>query len=169
MEDKICFDIVGELHRLLSSRGHHLSAAESCTGGMLASTIVDFPGASDILCQSLVTYSNEAKQRLLGVNEATLANWGAVSEQTAAEMALGAARSASCELAMSTTGIAGPGGGTPDKPVGLVYIGCYCYGNVEVRRYIFDGNRSSIRRQAVEEALKLCLGCLKEYEREHGN
>ena len=83
--------IVKRLHSVLSRKGHHLTAAESCTGGMLASAIVDFPGASDILCQSLVTYSNEAKQRILGVNEATLANWGAVSEQTAAEMALGAA------------------------------------------------------------------------------
>ncbi len=161
--------IVKRLHSVLSRKGHHLTAAESCTGGMLASAIVDFPGASDILCQSLVTYSNEAKQRILGVNEATLANWGAVSEQTAAEMALGAARSAGCEVSMSTTGIAGPGGGTADKPVGLVYIGCYCYGNVAVRRFLFDGDRGSIRRQAVEEALKLCLSCLEEYEREHGN
>lgn len=161
--------IVGELHRILSAKGHHLTAAESCTGGMLASAIVDYPGASDILCQSLVTYSNEAKQRLLGVNAATLTNWGAVSEQTAAEMALGAARSADCEVSMSTTGIAGPGGGTDDKPVGLVYIGCYCYGKVEVRRHVFAGDRGSIRTQAVSEALKLCLDCLKEYEREHRN
>lgn len=155
------FPLVEELYRLLKNEGLHITTAESCTGGRLSAAIVDFPGASDILNQALVTYSNEAKTRLLGVCRSTLERYGAVSEQTAAEMALGAARSADSEVALSTTGIAGPAGGTEDKPVGLVYIGCYCRGRVVARRFVFEGNRDEVRDLAVGQALILALDCLR--------
>ena len=112
--------------------------------------------------QSFVTYSNEAKRDLLGVKQETLDSVGAVSPETAEQMALGAAKAAKAEVAVSVTGIAGPDGGTPEKPVGLVYIGCCCYGETVVERHIFKGNRTEIRNASVETALTLAKKCLKE-------
>ena len=157
-----CIELVSAIYELLADSGMHITAAESCTGGRLAAAIVDLPGASDILDQALVTYSNDAKMRLLGVCRATLEKYGAVSEAVAAEMAAGAARNADCEVALSTTGIAGPAGGTPEKPVGLVYIGCYFCGDIAVRRFCFEGDRDAVRDQAVIEALKLGLDCIRQ-------
>ena len=107
---------------LLLERKLTLTTAESCTGGMVASRIVDVPGASGTLMQGIVTYSNEAKEKYLGVKHETLKEFGAVSSETAEEMALGAVWVAGADVGIATTGIAGPGGGTPEKPVGLVYI-----------------------------------------------
>lgn len=119
--------------RELQNRGYTITTAESCTGGLLAGRILNVSGASAVYNEGHITYSNEAKERLLGVSHDTLEQFGAVSEQIAAEMALGAARVASANVGLSTTGIAGPGGGTPEKPVGLVYIGCAINGDVTVK------------------------------------
>ena len=130
---------------LLAEKGFHITTAESCTGGMIAGTLVNVAGASEVLNEGYVTYSNEAKERLVRVSHQTLEQFGAVSEQTAREMAEGAARAAKAEAALSATGIAGPGGGTAEKPVGLVYIGCYLNGKTVTERHMFSGSRILIR------------------------
>lgn len=140
---------------LLSEKQLHVTTAESCTGGLIAGTLVNAAGASAVLNEGYVTYSNEAKERLLGVSHETLETYGAVSEQTAKEMAKGAAKAANAEAALSATGIAGPGGGTEDKPVGLVYIGCYLNGNITVKECRFHGNRMENRVHTVETALEM--------------
>lgn len=140
---------------LLSEKQLHVTTAESCTGGLIAGTLVNAAGASAVLNEGYVTYSNEAKERLLGVSHKTLETYGAVSEQTAKEMAKGAAKAANAEAALSATGIAGPGGGTEDKPVGLVYIGCYLNGKITVKECRFHGNRMENRVHTVETALEM--------------
>ena len=112
-------------------------------------------GASSVYNEGHITYSNEAKERLLGVSHETLEAYGAVSEQTAAEMAKGAARAANAEVGLSTTGIAGPTGGTPEKPVGLVYVGCAIGDEITVEECRFEGTREENRNAAVEAALQL--------------
>ena len=144
----------------LKDAGMTVTTVESCTGGLLSATLVDVSGASDVFYQGVVTYANEAKVRLVGVKEATLQAHGAVSEETAREMAEGGAKAANADAALSVTGIAGPGGGTKEKPVGLVYIGCYVNGKTIVKKNLFTGNRREVREQAVETALKLLLECL---------
>lgn len=130
-----------------------LAAAESCTGGMLSSRIIDVPGVSDVYKAGFVTYANEAKQNLIGVKEETLRDFGAVSEQTAKEMVLGAMKAAKADMAVATTGIAGPGGGTKEKPVGLVFVACGSKDGIVVERCLFNGTRSEIRQASVEHAL----------------
>ena len=147
--------------RELQNRGYTITTAESCTGGLLAGRILNVSGASAVYNEGHITYSNEAKERLLGVSHDTLEQFGAVSEQIAAEMALGAARVASANVGLSTTGIAGPGGGTPEKPVGLVYIGCAINGDVTVEECRFSGNREENRNAAVEAVLQLLSKKLK--------
>ena len=146
----------------LTKRNATITTAESCTGGWISGRIVNASGASAVFNQSFVTYSNEAKQNLLGVKKETLDTLGAVSEETAKQMAEGAAKAAGAQIALSSTGIAGPDGGTPEKPVGLVYLGCYCMGQTLVERHVFPGNRSDIRNAAVEAALTLAKKALKE-------
>ena len=146
--------------RKLKEAGMTVTTVESCTGGLLSATLVDVSGASDVFYQGVVTYANEAKVRLVGVKEATLQAHGAVSEETAREMAEGGAKAANADAALSVTGIAGPGGGTKEKPVGLVYIGCCVNGKTIVKKNLFTGNRREVREQAVETALKLLLECL---------
>ena len=143
--------------RELQNRGYIITTAESCTGGLLAGRILNVSGASAVYNEGHITYSNEAKERLLGVSHDTLEQFGAVSEQIAAEMALGAARVASANVGLSTTGIAGPGGGTPEKPVGLVYVGCCINGDVTVKECRFSGNREENRNAAVEAVLELLI------------
>ena len=109
---------------LLQEKGWKIASAESCSGGMIASRLVNVSGVSDVFEEGYITYSNAAKHKLLGVSKQSLGQYGAVSSQVAGEMALGAARQARARAAIAVTGIAGPGGGTPQKPVGLVYIGC---------------------------------------------
>ncbi len=135
-----------------------ISVAESCTGGLLASTLIDVPGVSDILKEGIVSYSNQAKIERLGVRKETLENFGAVSEETAREMVLGL----KSDIALSTTGIAGPGGGTKSKPVGLVYIGIRVKDKVYVEKRVFNGDRSRIRRKAVSQALFSLIKILNE-------
>ena len=139
----------------LQEKGYTLTTAESCTGGLLAGKILNVSGASAVYNEGHITYSNEAKERLLGVKQDTLQQFGAVSKETAAEMAKGAALSAKADVGLSTTGIAGPTGGTPEKPVGLVYVGCYYNGEVTVEECRFTGNREQNRNAAVEAALQL--------------
>lgn len=140
---------------LLLARGFTVTTTESCTGGLLAGRLVNVPGISEVFKEGYITYSNEAKEKLLHVSHETLSIHGAVSEQTALEMAQGAAKAAGCEAALATTGIAGPLGGTPDKPVGLVYIGCFVNGITVVEEHRFSGERAQIRAMAVEAALSL--------------
>lgn len=138
---------------LLMEKGYTMTTAESCTGGMLAARMINVPGVSGVFKAGFVTYANEAKQKLIGVREETLAAFGAVSKETAGEMAVGAAKAAGADVAVSITGIAGPDGGTPEKPVGLVYIGCTVMGKTDIREYHFSGNRMKIRENVVAAAL----------------
>lgn len=154
-----------QLVSLLIEKKMTVTTAESCTGGLISSTLVNVSGVSDVLKEAYVTYSNEAKQKRLGVKKETLERFGAVSSQTAREMAEGAAALAGADVALSATGIAGPGGGTSQKPVGLVYIGCCVRKNVRVKEFCFSGDRMENRLRTVEEALKLALEMLGGYER----
>lgn len=149
--------------RLLTEAGMLLTTAESCTGGLLTGRLVNVPGASEVLKEGFITYSNESKCRYLGVNPDTLESQGAVSEQTAREMAEGASRTTGCDAAIAVTGIAGPGGGTEAKPVGLVYIACHVKGKTTVKECRFRGNRQKIREQSVIYALDLLRRCILEY------
>ena len=145
----------------LTAGGYSVATAESCTGGMIASTIVDVPGASDCFNEGYVTYSNEAKMKNLGVKDSTLMAHGAVSYETAMEMAKGVRKKAKADFGVSSTGIAGPGGGSPKKPVGLVYIGC-AYGDDEciVKELRLKGDRTTVRTSATKEALELLEECI---------
>lgn len=141
----------------LAKRKLTITTAESCTGGMIAGTLINVAGASDVLNEGYITYSNEAKERLVSVSHETLEKHGAVSEETASEMAEGAAKAAGADVGLSSTGIAGPGGGTEEKPVGLVYIGCYICGKTRVMKCQFTGSRMENRIATVEKALKMAL------------
>lgn len=147
---------------LLLECGFTLTTAESCTAGLLAGRVMNVAGASAVYNEGYITYSNEAKERVLNVRPETLEKYGAVSSQTACEMAQGAALVANADAALSVTGIAGPGGGTKEKPVGLVYIGCYLQGKVCAKEFRFSGNRAENRRSAVSEALKFLLQSMEE-------
>lgn len=142
---------------LLSKKSLKIATAESCTGGLIAAAIVNVSGASNVLNEGYVTYSDEAKQRLVGVRKKTLESYGAVSPQVAMEMAEGAARASGADVALSSTGIAGPEGGTLEKPVGLVYVGCFVCGKVIAKEYKFTGNRMENRLHTVEKALSLAV------------
>src|ERR1700732_4992628 len=135
-----------------------VATAESCTGGLVAGALTDIPGSSDVIDRGFVTYSNEAKRAMLGVNASTLATFGAVSKETATQMAVGALERAGVDLAVSITGIAGPGGATPGKPVGLVHFGLARRGAATItEREIFPGDRAAIRAASVSRALALLL------------
>ena len=149
-----------DLVRILYERELRITTAESCTGGMIASTLVNVAGVSDVFDAGYVTYSEDAKITQLGVKRENIEKYTVYSEQVACEMAEGAAKAAGADVALSVTGIAGPDGGTPDFPVGLCYIGCYFDGEVVVERYVFEGDRQSVRRQAVTAALELALKIL---------
>lgn len=140
---------------LLREKNFTLTTAESCTGGLLAGRIMNVAGASSVYCEGYITYADAAKEKLLGVNKSTLESYGAVSRETAHEMAEGAAKAANADAAVSVTGIAGPGGGTEEKPVGLVYIGCYVRGRVRTDEFYLTGNRQKNRDYAVVRALTL--------------
>ena len=141
---------------LLKRRGMTVTTAESCTGGLL--------GASEVFNEGYITYSNDAKQKILGVKKKTLKNDGAVSEACAAEMAKGAAKAAGSRAAVAVTGIAGPDGGTEEKPVGLVYIACCIDGNVKVESYHMNGDRQKIREITVKRALDMLRRCIRQTE-----
>ena len=138
------------------ARGWRIATAESCTGGLVAAALTAIPDASEVVERGFVTYSNKAKTELLGVPAETIAEHGAVSAETAAAMARGAVAHGGVDLAVSVTGLAGPGGGTPQKPVGLVYLGVSTRdGTAKVERRVFSGDRAAVRLAALIEALRI--------------
>lgn len=139
--------------KILVDNNLTISVAESCTGGMVSSNLINYPGISSVFMEGCITYSNDAKIKSLGVKEETLKKFGAVSEETAREMAEGIARRYNTNIGISTTGIAGPEGGTKEKPVGLVYFGIYINGETIVKKYIFNGDRNQIRIRATKTVL----------------
>ena len=143
--------------------GLKLATAESCTGGLIAAALTEFAGSSDVVERGFVTYSNAAKSELLGVPAALIADKGAVSAEVAEAMAGGAIERSRADASVSVTGVAGPGGGTPAKPVGLVYLGACRHGK-EPRhlRRVYPGDRAAVRRAALEEALALALAIADE-------
>ena len=160
-----------ELKELLLQKRLKLSTAESCTGGLVAARIVNVPGSSEYFMGGVVAYDNSIKMKVLNVSPETLLKFGAVSEETAREMVLGVKKLMNTECAISTTGIAGPTGGTPEKPVGLTYIGISVGDRVEVFKFIFEdkdpdevARRNNRRRKAAKKALKLLVQMLKEEE-----
>lgn len=149
--------------KLLEKHELQVTTAESCTGGMLAARLVNVPGASEVFREGFITYSNKAKRKTLDVKKSTLKKYGAVSEQTAREMAAGGAFATDADVCIAVTGIAGPDGGSKEKPVGLVYIAAYMNGKVSVEQYRFKGNREKIREQSVVKALDLLRRSILEH------
>ncbi len=155
-------DKIADLIDCLTKNHQTVAVAESCTGGMIASSIVDVAGASACFGEGYVTYSNQAKEKNLGVLHESLTLYGAVSPETAREMAEGVRNRAEADFGLATTGIAGPDGGTPEKPVGLVYIACAGKNGTEVMKRIFPGDRSQVRQAATAEAISLLYRTVKE-------
>jgi len=154
-EDDELYQLAGQVGAALRERGLTLAAAESCTGGWVCQAVTDIPGSSAWFDRGFVTYTNAAKQELLGVPHAVLAGHGAVSEQTVRAMAAGALRNSGADCALAVSGIAGPGGATADKPVGTVWFAWQPRGGVCLaRREQFDGDRRAVRRQATATALR---------------
>jgi nicotinamide-nucleotide amidase len=151
------------LAELMLRSGLRLAVAESCTGGWLAKVVTDLAGSSAWLDRGFVTYSNAAKQEMLGVRAETLAAHGAVSEAVVAEMAVGALSCSSAQVAVAISGVAGPGGGSPEKPVGTVCVAwAWPEGRVETRRFHFDGDRDAVRRRSVQAAIDGLVERLRE-------
>ncbi len=151
-------DLITNVSGKLRARQWKLASAESCTGGMIAAAMTDLAGSSDVFDRGFVTYSNQAKIDMLGISPETLEEYGAVSAQTASEMAAGALRHSCADITISVTGIAGPSGGSAEKPVGLVFIGVARKGEIPaVHRHIFNGSREGIRQQARDAALTYLL------------
>lgn len=148
---------------LLKENELTLTTAESCTGGMLAARIINVPGTSEIYKEGFITYSNKAKRKYLGVKKSSLLKYGAVSEVVAKEMAKGGCFFTKADACVGITGIAGPDGGTDDKPVGLVYIGVCVCGETTVKEYHFLGERTKVREQAASAALTQLRECLLRY------
>ncbi len=156
-------DLASELLALCRAAGLMVATAESCTGGLVAGAITDLPGSSEIFERGFVTYSNAAKSQMLGVDEATLIAHGAVSRETALAMAQGALASSKAQIAVSITGVAGPGGGTEQKPVGLVHFACARQGfaATHVERRFGPLSRAEIRAASVVQALELLLAAAR--------
>jgi nicotinamide-nucleotide amidase len=149
-------DQARSLLALMDAKGMTLATAESCTGGLIAAALTAIAGSSSVVMGGFVTYANDAKHKMVGVRQESLAQHGAVSEEVAREMAEGARDRAGVSLALSCTGIAGPGGATPGKPVGLVFIGCAREGAPTiVERHVFPGDRAAVRAATVAAALNL--------------
>lgn len=139
--------------KLLVEKNFTISVSESCTGGMVSSSLINYPGISSVFMEGCVTYSNEAKINRLGVKKETLDKYGAVSEEIAIEMAQGIAKNFNTDIGISTTGVAGPDGGTEEKPVGLVYAGIYIKGKTVVKQFNFTGNRQDVRVKTTKNLL----------------
>lgn len=147
---------------LLRERGWKLSLAESCTGGLIGDRITDIPGSSEYFLGSVVAYAYEAKVALLDVSWETLNSHGAVSRETVLEMARGARRTLSSEVALSVSGIAGPGGATDEKPVGTTWVGLVAPGGEWARHFLFEGDRVQNKSSAADAALQFLLDYLQE-------
>ena len=156
-------DLAKEVLTAARAQKKRIVTAESCTGGLLGGCLTANAGSSEVVDCGFITYSNESKSRLLGVPRDAIASLGAVSDLVASAMAEGALAQTDADMAVSITGVAGPGGGTKEKPVGLVYMALARTGrDALVKRYVFAGTRSDIRRAAVGAAMELLLGSLKE-------
>ena len=144
----------------LIEKGYRIATAESCTGGMIASTIVNVPMASKVLDESIVTYSNEAKVKYLGVKPETIENVGVVSEEVVAEMAAGIAKASGANVGVGVSGIAGPTGATETKPVGMVCFGFYIDGKVQTFTKYFKGSRTAVRKKSTKFVIDKLLEIL---------
>ena len=151
------FELLNKLSNELKKHRMTIATAESCTGGLLAHLLTNISGSSEYFDRGVISYSNRSKIELLNVPEKILAKYGAVSEQVARAMAKGIRTSAGVNIGVSTTGIAGPTGGTNDKPVGLVYVGIATQDDVVVKRFLFSGDRLQNKKQACDAALSLLL------------
>ena len=161
MYDTRIRDKAAKVNHTLVARGEMIVTAESCTGGLIAGALTDVPGSSDAVFGGFVTYDNRAKIDMIGVDEALIERWGAVSESVARAMADGARDTADVAVAIAVTGIAGPGGGTEGKPVGLVYFACSTAdGTRTLEKRFGDAGRQNVREMSVETALDLALECL---------
>lgn len=149
--------LVEALAQALLARGWRLATAESCTGGLIAAACTELSGSSNWFDRGFVTYSNEAKAEMLGVDPALIAQQGAVSEVVARAMAFGAVRHAQAQVGVAVTGIAGPTGGTPQKPVGTVWFGFQVNGQLSSETCRFDGDRAAVREATVQHALRRLL------------
>ena len=157
-------ELAAELIGVLRAKGLTLSTAESCTGGAIAAAVTSVPGSSDVFKGAVVAYANEVKRSLLGVSDDTLQSYGAVSEQTVREMVQGVARATDSDCAVATSGVAGPGGGTPDKPVGTVWVAFYVKGRVVTSLLqLSDHGRMANIGATVEKTLSELLGLACEY------
>lgn len=145
----------------LKEKGLKLALAESCTGGLASSILTDAPGSSEYFLGSIIAYANGVKQAQLGVKAGTLKKYGAVSGETALQMAMGVKKALEADVSAAITGIAGPGGGTPEKPVGLVFIAVSKGQTTEVQRFVFKGGRKSIKKQSAEAALLMIAEALE--------
>jgi len=158
-DDQRIEDVVG---KMLIEKGLTIAIAESCTGGLIAHKLTNIPGISQSLDRAIVSYSNRSKVELLGVSSLTIEKWGVVSEKTAEEMAKGVRKSSNCDIGLSVTGIAGPDGGTSEKPVGLVFIGYSDRNTTFSRKFYFKGQRNEIKERAANAALQLLRERLSE-------
>lgn len=156
MEDRQT-GIEEKLVNLLKEKGYTVSTAESCTGGLIASEIVNVAGCSQVFGQGFITYANEAKIKYLNVNEKIIEKYGVVSKETVEEMALGCAMESKSNTSIVTSGIAGPDGGTKEKPVGLVWMAVYIEGKIISDSQIFTGNRNEIRNKAANYAINMLI------------
>lgn len=147
MEEKIV--------RFLNEHNMTITTVESCTGGLIAARLVNVSGASNVFSEGYVTYSENAKAKMVGVNPETIEKYNVVSEEVAYEMASGGAKTANADVAVSVTGVAGPLGGTKEIPVGTVCIGVYYKNKVITGKYLFNGDRLQVRNQAVDKALEM--------------
>lgn len=147
MEEKIV--------RFLNEHNMMITTVESCTGGLIAARLVNVSGASNVFSEGYITYSEDAKAKMVGVNPETIKKYNVVSEEVTYEMASGGAKTANADVAVSVTGVAGPLGGTKDIPVGTVCIGVYYKNKVITEKFLFNGDRLQVRNQAVDKALEM--------------
>ena len=153
--------LAAQLGAILTDKRLTITTAESCTGGGISFALTDTPGSSAYVDRCFVTYSNQSKHELLGVPLSVLAQYGAVSEQTVREMAQGAAHNAKADIAIAVSGVAGPAGGSAEKPVGLVWFAFYISGELEVKKCIFSGDRALVRMQVIAFAIDIIINKFK--------
>ncbi len=158
--DEILRQLSKQMGAILTENSLTISTAESCTGGLLAHVLTGVSGSSNYFMGGIVAYSNQIKEHFLGVQQDTLVQHGAVSSQTAQEMAAGIRKKFGTDIGLSTTGIAGPTGGTPAKPVGLVWIGISFQGKTTTIRCQFDGDREQVKNSSVQNILQVLLNDL---------
>ena len=153
---------IADLADVLKDRNLKVATAESCTGGMIAAALTELPGASDWFDRGFVTYNNTAKHEMLGVSQSILEKYGAVSNDCVAQMVAGALKNSNAQVAVAVSGIAGPGGEEPGKPVGTVFLGWGLKDEMpNIIRFHFEGDRQQVREQCVEEAVNGLLDLLK--------